>query len=96
MENQLLFCVYDSKVEGYLPPFVAINRPVAIRVFETACLQEASDFSQHCEDYSLFEVGHYEPGTGKLVAVAVPKQLIQAQQIINKHLRQVEDHESGI
>jgi len=95
MEKLLLFCVYDSKVEGYLPPFTAMNRPVAIRIFETAVLQEDHDFNRHAEDYSLFEIGHYEPGTGELVS-KTPVQAVQAIQIITKHNNRQQDIQSGL
>lgn len=95
MEKQLLFCVYDSKVEGYLPPFTAMNRAVAIRMFTTAVLQEGSDFNNHADDYSLFEIGHYEPSSGELVSIQ-PKSVVAAHHIMNKHKNQQEDHESGL
>jgi len=91
----LLFCVYDSKVEGYLPPFTAMNRAVATRIFETAVMTEGHDFNQHADDYSLFEIGHYEPGTGELVSIQ-PKSVVAAHHVINKYKNRQEDHESGI
>lgn len=95
MEKSLLFCVYDSKVEGYLPPFTAQNRAVAYRIFESAIMQENHDFNQHAEDYTLFEIGHYEPDTGALVSIN-NSVVVSALHIVSKLRNQREDHESGI
>jgi len=96
MEKILLFCVYDSKVEGYLPPYTAMNRAVAGRIFETAVMQEGHDFNNHADDYSLFEIGHYEPDSGEVVSKKPVSVVAQAHHIINKYKNQQEDHESGL
>ncbi len=95
MDKLVMFCVYDSKVEGYLNPFTAMNRAVANRIFETAVLTEGHDFHQHAEDYTLFEVGQFDPDTG----VLEPGQLssvANAHQVLNKARLRQEDHDRGI
>ncbi len=95
MEKQLLFCVYDSKVEGYLPPYSAQNRAVAYRIFESAIMQENHDFNQHAEDYALYEIGYYEPDSGELVSVN-NSVVVAASHIVAKLQNQREDHERGV
>lgn len=96
MDSIKLFCVYDSKVEGYLPPFTAMNRAVATRIFETAVMQEGHDFNQHAEDYSLFEIGEYEPDTAELKALTPVSTIVNAHHIISKYANRQEDHARGI
>ncbi len=93
MEKQILFSVYDAKAEGYLSPISAMNRAVAYRIFETAVMSEGHDFNHHAEDYTLFEIGHYEPDTAELVS-KTPVAVVAAHHIINKHKNR-EEPESG-
>ncbi len=55
-----LYCVYDNKLEEYLPPFHSANDATAVRAFEGAISQETHDFHTHSEDYSLWLIGNFE------------------------------------
>jgi len=81
MEKTPLFCVYDNKVEGYLPPFTAMNRAVAVRMFESAVMKTGTDFNDHAEDYSLWETGVFDPSTG----LSGPRESGQKQQVVEAH-----------
>lgn len=63
----LLFAVYDSAASRYLDPFVAPTAEVAIRGFKTAVNRPEHAFNSHPADYTLFQVGRFDPETGILV-----------------------------
>jgi len=90
LEKLELFSVYDSKVEGYLPPFSSNNKAVAIRQFETAVLREGADLYEHCEDYSLWHVGQFDPDKGLLISNEMATVVVQAHQIVSKNKNQQE------
>lgn len=87
MEKLQLFAVLDAKMELYLAPITARNAAVAARIFETAVLQEGHDFNVHADDYSLWLVGEFDPGTGEVSALGL-KSIVQGHHIINKHANQ--------
>ncbi len=59
------FTVYDSKAEAWLDPFYALATGAAIRMFETASNQPDHDFNKYAADYTLFEIGTFDPQTGE-------------------------------
>lgn len=59
-----IFSVYDSKAEGYLPPFTAITKGQAMRTFGDYCNNPEHPFYKHAEDYTLFEIGSYDDSKG--------------------------------
>lgn len=83
MQDLLLFCIYDSKAEMYLPPWSAMNRAVAHRIFETAVLQEGHDFNVHADDYSLWEVGSFNPEKAELKPHTLTN-IVNAHHILNR------------
>lgn len=62
-----VFCVFDSKAEAYLQPFFSTNRATAIRSFAQAAADPQTAFSQNGADYTLFEMGEWDPFKGTLV-----------------------------
>lgn len=61
-----IFSVYDSKAEAHLQPFFSVNRVVAIRDFSTAALDPNTAFSRNGADYTLFEIGEWDPSRGSI------------------------------
>jgi len=59
-----VFSVYDSKAEAYLQPFFCVNRAVGIRNFSAAAGDPSSGFCRHAADYTLFEIGDFNPVSG--------------------------------
>lgn len=68
MEEQKIYSVRDAKADAFLQPFFAVNDAVAIRLFTTACMDDDHLFSQHAEDYTLFRIGTFDPGSGAVTA----------------------------
>ncbi len=59
-----VFSVFDSKVGAFLTPFFCKNRAVALRSFMSACQDVGSDFHRYAGDYTLFEIGEWDPEKG--------------------------------
>lgn len=70
-----LYSVYDSKAGAYITPFFLVNKGVALRSFMAACNDPASDFARFPGDYTLFELGDWEPETGKIKMYDAPLNL---------------------
>jgi len=62
----MAFTVYDSKAEGYLRPFFAESKPLAIRAVQAALSDPSHSFAMFPGDYVLYHVGFFDPSTGKL------------------------------
>lgn len=55
----LLFTVYDSKAEVYLPPFFVPTVGIATRAFKDCINSEEHQFGKHPHDYTLFSLGKW-------------------------------------
>ncbi len=64
MSEQLIYSVYDSKAEAFLPPFFTQTRAVALRSFSAAAQTAGHDFQKWAGDYALYELGTFEQTTG--------------------------------
>ncbi len=60
----MVYSVFDSKVGAFLLPFFSRNRAVALRSFTSAVQDVGSDFNRYAGDYTLFEIGEWEPEKG--------------------------------
>lgn len=76
-----IFSVYDVKAEGFLQPFFAPRRGVAVRSFSQAVNDEGHEFHRHAEDYSLWVIGHFDTWTGTISSFE-PERLIAAKECI--------------
>ena len=61
---QKLYYLYDSKSETYTAPMLHPARGQAIRSFSDAVNGGEGVISQHPEDFTLFEIGTFDPYTG--------------------------------
>ncbi len=61
-----IYTIYDSKAQTYIQPFYAVNNGVAIRLFQTAAMDEKHDFHRHGADYTLFHIAIWEEKTGTI------------------------------
>ncbi len=61
---QLIFTVFDSKAETFMPPFFVPTRGMAIRAFEDCINSDSHHFGQHPADYTLFHLGDFDTDTG--------------------------------
>jgi len=82
--KQFVYCVFDSKVAAYGTPFTTKNEPLAIRSFERACTDPASDLSLFPDDFHLYKIGEFDDDTGELSPNFPPVHLVGAR-AFNKH-----------
>lgn len=75
---QHIFTVYDSKAAAYLQPFFAQTKGVAIRNFSDAVNDPQHHFARHGEDYTLFELGHYDDSDAKFHIHETPESIGKA------------------
>lgn len=59
-----LYTIHDSKAEAFITPFFAINQGVAMRMFQTAAMDENHDFHKHAGDFTLFEIAVFDEKSG--------------------------------
>lgn len=60
----MVYSVRDSKLGSFITPFFSPNRNVALRMFESACNDTSHQFNQYGDDFTLFEIGVFDPETG--------------------------------
>jgi len=76
--------IYDSKAEGFLPPFVRRSRGEAIREFGDHCGDPKSPFNRHPADFTLFEIGEYDERKGAVTMHEAKVSLANAVEYANK------------
>lgn len=67
-----LFAIKDEKASSFHNPFVCINRMVAIRMFVDAVQDANTDYHKHPADYTLYEVGSWNPEKGSPMPFETP------------------------
>jgi len=70
-----IFTIHDVKAQAYLPPFLLHTRAMATRVFHDCINSEQHQFAKHPEDYTLFEVGHFNDQNANIQIEKAPTSL---------------------
>lgn len=78
----MIFSVFDSKAQAFIQPLFSQTRGTAIRAFTQAANDQAHDFNRFAEDYTLFELGSFDPNTGKFDLHSTPESLCLASTVI--------------
>lgn len=81
-----VFAVYDAAVKAYLQPIFSPTKAAAVRSFQDAVAQENSQFAKHAADYTLFQLGGFDDGTGELASLQVPEKVITALECVDDAL----------
>lgn len=76
-----VFAVLDKKAAAYGTPMFVTTVGLATRGFEDACQNPQGPLVQHAEDYSLHHIGSYDPNSGELKSLPLPKFVISAIQV---------------
>lgn len=65
--KHIIFAIYDSKAQAYLPPFIMHRTEMATRVFAD-CVNDYPNhqFSKNPQDYTLFTIGQFDDNTAKI------------------------------
>lgn len=64
MASQMIFTIFDSKAESYLPPFLFPKPDMARRAFADCVNSKEHQFGQHPDDYTLFATGVWDEDKG--------------------------------
>lgn len=73
MSQLRAFSVYDQKAGAYLQPFFMKTKQMALRAIGDLVNDFSHSFSQHKEDYTLYEVGVFDETTGIIAAPDAPQ-----------------------
>lgn len=73
---QKLFAIRDSKADGFMPPFCAVTRGLAVRMFSDVMVDPQGQFAKHPADYSLHEIGVFDTDTALIVVSNGPEYVI--------------------
>ena len=77
----LVFSVFDSKAAVFGQPIFVNTRGAAIRSFSDAVNKPDSPLARHAADYSLYQIGEYDDGTGELEGVK-PDPVVTASSVL--------------
>lgn len=78
--KSMVFSVYDSACEAYLPIFIAPTVGYAMRMFKDASI-EGGKFHDHAADFTLFQIGTWDDSGGIMDGSMVNKSLGNALEI---------------
>lgn len=70
-----IFSVFDSKASAFIQPFYSPTRGTAIRSFKAMANEPGHAFNLFPDDYTLFELGTFDPETAKFDLQATPESL---------------------
>ena len=70
-----IFTIFDSKMEAFLPIFLAPSTGSAIRSFEDLANKEGHQINRHSADYTLFEIGEFSDESASILSYATPVSL---------------------
>lgn len=62
--DMTIFAVWDAKALAFLEPFFMPTAGMAIRSFHDAVNKQGTQFNQHPEDYSLWQIGMWYSAEG--------------------------------
>lgn len=82
MSVNVIFSVFDSKAQAFLPPFFCVTRGVAVRNFRQAVLTAGHDFQRFASDYTLFELGEFDDASAKFDLKATPESVVLAATLV--------------
>lgn len=83
-----IFSVRDVKADAYGNLICCPTAGLATRAFADACASPQSPMAQYPSDYSMYELGSFDPSSGVVVGLPVPKFIASATEMI-KELKRV-------
>lgn len=93
-----IFSIFDNAAEAYLPPFFAVSRGFAIRIFENCIADVNHQFNKHAEDFTIFELGEWDDTNTQFTLAKTPISLGKANEYkakIDAKRRQYQTEEFG-
>lgn len=80
----LIFAVRDVKSESYLSLITLATKGLALRGFAEACSDARSPLAQYPSDFMLYELGTYDPSSGRIEAYKVPVWVASASDVVEQ------------
>jgi len=78
-----MFSVFDNGSKTFCTPFFSENISTAMRAFQYAANDPASEISKYPRDFSLFHFGTFDDQTCEITTIT-PHQLALAITLVNK------------
>lgn len=85
---QKVYAVRDVKADSFGSPICCPTDGLATRAFADACADPRSPMAQYPEDYSLYQIGSFDPSAGKLDGVQLPVLVCSAVEVLAMVKRQ--------
>ena len=79
-----MFVIYDSSAQAYGNPLFMPSKGYAIRALIDAVKGADKMISAHPGDFSLFEVGEYDPQSASFKLLPAPVRVISAAECVSK------------
>lgn len=79
-----LYAVRDVKADAFGAPMSISTKGLALRSFADACVDKNSELAKYPADYMLYELGEYEPNSGKIVSHEIPVFVASATEMVAK------------
>lgn len=73
--KMIIFSVYDSKAQSFLPPFFMQNDGMAVRIFSECANDKEHQFGRFSSDFTLFAIGEFDDATGIISPAAQHRSL---------------------
>lgn len=77
-----IFCMYDTKAQTFIQPFVETSTIAALRGFEVAVNEGKSTFSRFPDDFCLMELADFDQNSGKITPLISPNNLGSARTVL--------------
>lgn len=84
-----VFAVRDVKADAFGNLMCVPTVGLATRAFSDACANPQSPMAAYPEDYTMYELGEYDPNTGNVKGHILPKLVMSASEALS--LRRVVD-----
>lgn len=78
--TQLVFAIWDGAAGAYSQPFFAVKNEVALRMFNSACSDKASNLFKYPEQFTLFRLGSFDDNLGTFENEKAPVPLAGAKE----------------
>lgn len=85
MELQI-YSVYDKKTQAFNRPYFVQNDQVAKRAISSS-LENASELSQHPDDFAIYNLGNFTDDSGKIEPNAQPQFVSEVRTLLTDYLR---------
>lgn len=83
-----IFTVFDSKAKYYLNPFITNSQGEGLRQFIAAANDPQHPFYLYSTDFTLWQLGTFEPQTGEITVFETPLEACRAWEVKNTPLEE--------